>query len=131
MSQNILKCVFPPRIVCNTSQTKRPNKNTPKRPRIIQHVFLSKSRVLKARDMFFLWKRGGIPRNQFLSTDLPEIRFKVKNNHRLFHSASFNREFRGKPFTTYIFPEAPKIPNKPSGGMDLVLESVESHALLC
>ena len=66
--------------------------------------------------MFFLWKRGGIPRNQFLSTDSPEIRFKVKNNHRLFHSASFNREFRGKPFTTYIFPEAPKIPYKQSEG---------------
>jgi len=64
-------------------------------------------------------------------TDLPEVRFKVKNNHRLFHSASFNREVRGKPFTTYIFPEAPKIPNKPSGGRDSVLENLESHALLC
>ena len=121
---------FPPQIVCHTSQTKRPNKNTPKCPRIIQHVFLSKYRVLKARDTFFLSKRGGIPRNQFLSIDLLEIRFKVKNNQRLFQSASFNREFRETPFTTYIFLEAPKIPIKLSEGRDSVLENHESHAFL-
>ena len=131
MSQNILKCLFPPRIVCNTSQTKRPNKNTPKRQRIIQHVFLSKYRLLKTRDTFFLWKRGEIPRNKLLSTDLPEIRFKVKNNHRVFQSASFDREFHETLFAAYIFPEVPKIPNTLFEGRDSVLENYESHTFLC
>ena len=131
VSLNILKCVFRPKITSNaSSQTKRPNRNTLKRPRILQHVFLSKYRLLMARDTLSMRNWGGIPRNQFLSTDFPEIRFKVKHNHRLFQSTSFNREFRETRFTTNIFPQAPQISNKLFEGRDSVVKKLESHAFL-
>ena len=41
LSGNIVKCVFRPHIVSNASQTKRPNRNTPKRPTLIVAILWS------------------------------------------------------------------------------------------
>ena len=109
MSQNILKCVCRPRIVSNASQTKWQILPTPKCPRIIQLLFLSKYWRLIALDTVLRRKRDWVPRHWFLSPNLPETYFKVQSHHSIFQSTSFNRELRRMPSTTNIFPKPHKI----------------------
>ena len=109
MSQNILKCVCRPRIVSNASQTKWQILPTPKCPRIIQLVFLSKYWLLIALDTFLRRKRDWVPRDWFLSPYLPETHFKVKSHHSIFQSKSFNRELRRLRSTTNTVLEPHKI----------------------
>ena len=59
----------------------------PKRPRVIQSVFLSKFRLLIALDRVFRRKRDWVPRDWFLSPNLPETHFKVKRAITLFFRA--------------------------------------------
>ena len=109
MSQDILKCVCRPRIVSNASQTKWQMLPTPKCPRIIQLLFLSKYWRLIALDTVLRRKRDWVPRDWFLSPNLPETYFKVQRHHSIFQSTSFNRVLCGMPSTTNIFPKPHKI----------------------
>ena len=109
MCRNILNCVCRPRIVSNASQTKWQILPTPKRPRIIQLVFLSKYWLLIAPDTVLRGKRDWAPRDWFLSPNLPETRYKVKSHHSISQSTSFNRELRWMRSITNIFPEPYKI----------------------
>ena len=76
----------------------------PERPRVIQSVFLSKYRLLIALDTVFRRKRDWLPRDWFLSPNLPETHFKVKSHHSIFQSTSFNRKLRRMRSTNNIFP---------------------------
>ena len=59
----------------------------PKRPRVIQSVFLSKYRLLIALDRVFRRKRDRVPWDWFLSPNLPETHFKVKRAITVFFRA--------------------------------------------
>ena len=107
--RNILNCVCRPRIVSNASQTKWQILPTPKRPRIIQLVFLSKYWLLIALDTVLRRKRDWVPRDWFLSPNLPKTHFKVKGHHCIILSTSLNRELRRMRSTNHIFPEPHKI----------------------
>ena len=109
VSENILQCVCRLRIVSNASQTNWQILPTPKRPRIIQPVFLSKYWLLIAIDTLFRRKRDWVPREWFVSPNLPETHFKVKSHHSIFQSTSFNRGLRRMRSTTNVFPEPHKI----------------------
>ena len=108
VSENILKCVCRLRIVSNASQTNWQILPAPKRSRIIQLVFLSKYWLMIAIDTLFRRKRDWVPREWFVSPNLPETHFKVKSHHSIFQSTSFNRELRRMWSTTKIF----TVPNK-------------------
>ena len=82
---------------------------TPKRPRIIQLVFLSKYWLLIALDTVLRTKRDWVPRDWFLSPHLPETHFKVKGHHSIIPSTSFTRELRRMRSTTNVFREPHKI----------------------
>ena len=84
LSWNILKCLFSPRVVSNGLQTHRPNSNTPKRIRISQHVLLCKYSLLIARDTVFRRKRSWIARDSFISSNLQETQFNVKEQPQFF-----------------------------------------------
>ena len=104
VSENILKCVCRLRIVSNASQTNWQILPTPKRLRIIQLVFLSRYWLLIAIDTLFRRKRDWVPREWFVSPNLPETHFKVKSHHSIFQSTSFNRKLRRMRSTNNIFP---------------------------
>ena len=59
----------------------------PKRPWVIQSVFLSKYRLLIALDTVFRRKRDWLTRDWFLSPNLPETHFKVKRAITVFFRA--------------------------------------------
>ena len=104
VSENILKCVCRLRIVSNASQTNWQILPTPRRSRIILLVFLSKYWLMIAIDTLFRRKRDWVPREWFVSPNLPETHFKVKSHHSIFQSTSFNRELRRMRSTNNIFP---------------------------
>ena len=59
--------MFRPRVVWNASRSVRLDRDAMKCTRIIEPAFLSKCRLLTARDTVFGRKRGRIPRDWFLS----------------------------------------------------------------
>ena len=83
----------------------------PKRPRVIQPVFLSKYRLSIALDTVVTRKRDWLPRDWFLSPNLLETHFKVKRAITVFFRAprsTASRGVREVPFGASVFIHPPR-----------------------